>query len=78
MTEVVRAPKTTGHLRQLEQMVRGELPAPPIARLVGFTILDGDSDGDVSRRRRIVHDADLTAKYSSRSGTRAFVRPRAS
>jgi hypothetical protein len=39
MSEVVRAPKTTGHLRQLEQLVRGELPAPPIAKLVGFTIL---------------------------------------
>ena len=39
MSEVVRAPKTTGHLRQLEQLVRGELPDPPIAKLVGFTIV---------------------------------------
>src|SRR5579864_6876824 len=39
MSEVVRPPKTTGHLRQLEQMVRGELPAPAIAKLVGFTIV---------------------------------------
>jgi uncharacterized protein (TIGR00369 family) len=39
MSEVVRPPKTIGHLRQLEQMVRGELPAPPIAKLVGFTIV---------------------------------------
>jgi uncharacterized protein (TIGR00369 family) len=39
MSEVVRPPKTTGHLRQLEQMVRGEVPAPPIAKLVGFTIV---------------------------------------
>jgi uncharacterized protein (TIGR00369 family) len=38
MSEIVRAPKTAGHLRQLEQLVRGELPAPPIAKLVGFTI----------------------------------------
>src|SRR5271165_885007 len=39
MSEVVRAPKTAGHLRQLEQLVRGEIPAPPIARLVGFKIV---------------------------------------
>src|SRR5579859_5219385 len=40
MSEVVRPPKTPGHLRQLEQMVRAELPAPPIAQLVGFTIVE--------------------------------------
>ena len=39
MSEVVRAPKTRGHLRQLEQLVREEIPAPPVARLVGFTIV---------------------------------------
>ena len=39
MSEVVRAPKTTGHLRHLEEMVRGQIPAPPIAKLVGFTIV---------------------------------------
>ncbi len=39
MSEVARPPKTAGHLRRLEQMVRGELPAPAIARLVGFTIV---------------------------------------
>jgi uncharacterized protein (TIGR00369 family) len=39
MSDPIRPPKTTGHLRQLEQMVRGEVPAPPIAKLVGFTIV---------------------------------------
>jgi uncharacterized protein (TIGR00369 family) len=39
MSDPIRPPKTTGHLRQLEQMIRGEVPAPPIAKLVGFTIV---------------------------------------
>ena len=40
MSDPIRPPKTTGHLRQLEQMIRGEVPAPPIAKLVGFTIVE--------------------------------------
>src|ERR1700733_3987214 len=39
MSESLRAPKTTRHLRDLEQMVRGEAPAPAIAVLVGFTMV---------------------------------------
>ena len=42
MSDPVRMPNTKGHLRQLEQMVRGEIPPPhvaPIAKLVGFTIV---------------------------------------
>ncbi len=38
MSEPVRVPKTTHHLHQLEQMVRGAAPPPPIAKLVGFEI----------------------------------------
>ena len=38
MTEPIRAPKTTQHLLDLESMVRGEVQAPPIAKLVGFRI----------------------------------------
>ena len=30
------APRTAGHLRELQEMVRGERPPPPIARLIGF------------------------------------------
>jgi uncharacterized protein (TIGR00369 family) len=35
----ITPPKTTRHLRELEQMVRGDAPAPPIAKLIGFTIV---------------------------------------
>lgn len=37
MTEAVRAPKTTRHLADLERVVRGEIPGPPIAQLIGFS-----------------------------------------
>ena len=36
MAETVRRPKTTRHLDDLERLARGEAPAPPVARLVGF------------------------------------------
>jgi uncharacterized protein (TIGR00369 family) len=39
MSELVRTPKTTRHLEELQKMLRGELPAPPIAKLIGFTLL---------------------------------------
>ncbi len=39
MSDPIRSPKTTGHLRQLEQMISGDVPAPPVAKLVGFTIV---------------------------------------
>ena len=38
MSEAVRAPKTTGHLQMLQRMVSGEVPAPPVGQLIGFTI----------------------------------------
>lgn len=34
--DAFRAPKTTGHLAQLEQLVQGKIPGPPIAQLIGF------------------------------------------
>lgn len=39
MSDPIRAPKTTLHLQQLQMMARGEAPPPPIAGLVGFTLL---------------------------------------
>jgi uncharacterized protein (TIGR00369 family) len=38
MSEIVRAPKTTGHLRALERMAAENVGAPPIARLIGFDL----------------------------------------
>jgi uncharacterized protein (TIGR00369 family) len=39
MTDTIRAPRTTGHLDALANMVRGEGSLPPIAKLIGFTIV---------------------------------------
>lgn len=36
MQHGVATPKTTGHLAQLERLVRGDVPPPPIAVLIGF------------------------------------------
>ena len=38
--ERVRAPGTTRHLVQLERMMRGEVPPPPIAELIGFQLVE--------------------------------------
>lgn len=33
-----KPPRTTKHLEQLQAVVRGEAPEPPIARLIGFSL----------------------------------------
>ena len=38
MSEVVRAPKTTGHLEALQRLAATKEGAPPIARLIGFDL----------------------------------------
>ena len=38
MSEVVRAPKTTAHLRNLQCLAESNAGAPPIARLIGFDL----------------------------------------
>jgi uncharacterized protein (TIGR00369 family) len=51
----VRAPGTAKHLEHLEQMVRGEIPAPPIAVLIGFSLVDvgpGRSTTEMDAERR--------------------------
>jgi uncharacterized protein (TIGR00369 family) len=47
MTKAIRPPKTTRHLEQLERLSRGEVPAPPIATLVGFTAVRFELGGAV-------------------------------
>ncbi len=39
MSEALRAPATTFHLDRLQQIIRGEAPPPPVARLIGLEIL---------------------------------------
>jgi len=36
----VRTPKSPRHLEALQRLVRGELPAPPIAQLIGFRMME--------------------------------------
>jgi uncharacterized protein (TIGR00369 family) len=38
MPELIRAPKTSRHLEDLQKILREEAPPPPIARLLGFRI----------------------------------------
>lgn len=38
MAQAIQAPKTTGHLQRVQRVLRGELPGPPIAQLIGFTL----------------------------------------
>jgi uncharacterized protein (TIGR00369 family) len=40
MNERVKAPTTTRHLEQLEQMARGQREGPPIAELIGFRLTE--------------------------------------
>jgi uncharacterized protein (TIGR00369 family) len=35
----IKPPKTQKHLEGLQKMVRGEVPGPPVARLIGFDIV---------------------------------------
>lgn len=40
MAQAIQTPKTTGHLEHMRRMLRGELPGPPIAQLIGFALTD--------------------------------------
>jgi uncharacterized protein (TIGR00369 family) len=40
MSEAFRTPKTAQHLDQLRRMARGEVPAPPVADLIGFKLVE--------------------------------------
>lgn len=42
MIDAIRAPKTTRHLDELKLLARGEALAPPIAVLLGFSIVEID------------------------------------
>jgi uncharacterized protein (TIGR00369 family) len=47
----LKAPRTTRHLDQLKALVRGDVDAPPIARLIGFRIVDIDLGRSVFQMR---------------------------
>jgi uncharacterized protein (TIGR00369 family) len=62
MTDALRTPKTTKHLEQLGKMVRGELPAPPVAELVGFRIVEIELGYSVM-------DLNASARHANPMGT---------
>jgi uncharacterized protein (TIGR00369 family) len=39
MSDPIRTPKTTRHLRDIQRVVQGEAPPPPVAKLIGFSIV---------------------------------------
>jgi uncharacterized protein (TIGR00369 family) len=39
-SEPVRVPKTTQHLEYMNALVRGDLPPPPVAQLIGFRLVE--------------------------------------
>lgn len=50
------------HLEALEKMIRGELPAPPVAHLVGFRLTS-------IRRGEAVMEMDASEKHANPMGT---------
>ncbi|WP_394838752.1 PaaI family thioesterase [Pendulispora rubella] len=62
MKETARIPKTQGHLRWIEQLVRGEVPPPPSAQLVGFRIVQIEPG-------RAVFELDAGPQHTNPMGT---------
>ena len=62
MTGRVAAPKTTRHLQELERVLRGEAPPPPIAQLLGLK-LTGAEVG------RVVIELDASSRHANPMGT---------
>ncbi|WNG41586.1 PaaI family thioesterase [Archangium minus] len=58
----VAAPKTTRHLQELEQILRGEAPPPPIAQLLGLQILSVEPG-------RVVMGLEASARHANPMGT---------
>src|SRR5256885_1952431 len=62
MSEAIRAPETTAHLKMLQRLARGELPAPPVAQLVGFTLVEAELG-------RAVMEMDAGPRHANPMGT---------
>jgi uncharacterized protein (TIGR00369 family) len=58
----VSAPKTTRHLQELEQILRGGAPPPPIAQLLGLKLTG-------VRPARVVIEVDASARHANPMGT---------
>jgi uncharacterized protein (TIGR00369 family) len=62
MNGQVSAPKSTRHLQQLQQIMRGEAPPPPIAQLLGLMITRVETG-------RVVIELDASARHANPMGT---------
>jgi uncharacterized protein (TIGR00369 family) len=62
MSEPVRPPKTTGHLQHIQKMMRGEAPPPPIARLIGFEVVQTELG-------RVVFEMNAGPQHANPMGT---------
>ncbi|OJT16219.1 DUF4442 domain-containing protein [Archangium sp. Cb G35] len=58
----VAAPKTTRHLQDLERIMRGEAPPPPIAKLLGLMLTSAETG-------RVVVELDASARHANPMGT---------
>ena len=62
MSDSIRPPKTSWHLDRLQRLVRGEVPAPPIAQLIGFRIIEADLG-------RALFELDVQPRHHNPMGT---------
>ena len=62
MSEALRPPKSSWHLDRLQQMIRGEAPPPPVARLIGFQIVAAELG-------RAVFSLDASPAHANPMGT---------
>jgi uncharacterized protein (TIGR00369 family) len=62
MSEAIRAPGTTAHLEMLRRLASGELPAPPVADLGGFRLVEADVG-------RAVMEMEASRRHANPMGT---------
>jgi len=62
MTSTVRMPKTTGHLEYCRALQSGKSEPPPIAKLIGFTLVEVDVG-------RAVMTCETSARHANPMGT---------
>jgi uncharacterized protein (TIGR00369 family) len=58
----VSAPKSTRHLQELQQILRGEAPPPPIAQLLGLLLTSVETG-------RVVIELDASKRHANPMGT---------
>jgi uncharacterized protein (TIGR00369 family) len=58
----VSAPKTTRHLQELEKVLRGEVPPPPIAKLLGLELTSVEPG-------RVVVELNASERHANPMGT---------